>query len=233
MRLTDGATIRGRVVENGKPVAGVEMALYSRDHVNGDGYDEVRIGTRDDGSFVFTNVPEPEDWYVYGKMESMAARGAIEPVQAHRQRDPEEIDLGDIALKPGHRVRGTVALSDGKPLPEGMRVFITPGCMACLPGFQHLGLLDAQTASLGPGGAFEFTNLATGPFAITTSVKGYGLAGPSPSLLPLDTGEWTFAAIARIMEGNSRTLKAINSIERRVEGDIDGLVIKLEPTPAR
>jgi hypothetical protein len=25
MRLTDGATIRGRVVENGKPVAGVEM----------------------------------------------------------------------------------------------------------------------------------------------------------------------------------------------------------------
>lgn len=100
-------------------------------------------------------------------------------------------------------------------------------------GFQHFGLLDAQTASLGPDGAFEFTNLATGPFAITASVKGYGLAGPSPCLLPLDRDEWTFAEIRRIGEGNGRTLKAMNSIERRVEGDIDGLVIKLEPTPAR
>ena len=161
------------------------MALDSRGHVNGDGYDEVRAGARDDGSFVFTNVPEPEDWYLYGKMESIAERGAIEPVQAPTQRDAEEIDLGDIALQPGPRVRGSVVLSDGKPLPEGMRVFLTPGCMACLPGFQHLGLLDAQTARLEPDGAFEFTNLATGPFAITTSLQSYGLASPSPSLLPL------------------------------------------------
>jgi hypothetical protein len=114
-----------------------------------------------------------------------------------------------------------------------MRIFVTPGCMSCLPGFQHFGLLDPQTVSLGPGGAFEFTNLATGPHQIAVSVKGYGLAGPSPCLLPVDQGEWTASIIARVLEGNSLTLKSINSIERRVEADIDNLVIKLEPVPAR
>jgi uncharacterized GH25 family protein len=229
LEVTDGAMIRGRVVQDGKPVPGIEMALYSRDHINGSGYDEVRIGTREDGSFAFTNVPAPENWYVFGKMESISARGAIQPLETPTHRDGEEIDLGDIAMQPGHRLRGKVVLPGGKPVPAGMRIFITPGCMSCLKEFGHFGLLDAQTVELGADGAFEFTHLATGPYQITVSVKGYALAEDPAILLPLDTVGYDAPAIKVFQEGNGRTLKAINSIERRITGDVDGLVIALVP----
>ena len=62
----------------------------------GDPYDEIRIGTQEDGLFVITNVPAPVDWYVYGKMESIAALGATAPVHCATTRDNEEVNVGDI-----------------------------------------------------------------------------------------------------------------------------------------
>ena len=35
---------------------------------------ELRIGTNEDGAFAITNVPPGVEWYVYGKMESLAGR---------------------------------------------------------------------------------------------------------------------------------------------------------------
>jgi hypothetical protein len=168
--VSDGAMIRGRLMNNGKPVAGAELGLIARNRggfggdlkIIGNPYQEIRIGTQEDGSFVITNVPAPVEWYVYGKMESIAGLGATEPVKCATARDGEEVNVGDIQIEPGHRLRGRVSLSDGAAMADGMRVTISADRAR-----------DSQTAIIGRDGHFEFTGLASGQYEIFTSVRGY------------------------------------------------------------
>ena len=170
--VSGGAVIRGRLVNHGKPVAGAELGLIARPRggfggnlkIVGNPYDEIRIGTLADGSFVIGNVPAPWDWYVYGKIESIAALGATDPVECATARDSEVINVGDIRIYPGHRLRGRVTLSDGATVADGMRVTISAGRTQ-----------DSQTGIIGHDGHFEFIGLPTGEYEIFTSVRGYRL----------------------------------------------------------
>jgi hypothetical protein len=172
--VSDGALIRGRLMDQGKPVASAEIGLFPRNRggfgadlkIIGSPYEEVRIGTQEDGSFVIPNVPAPVDWYVYGKMESIAALGATPPVECATKSDQQEVNIGDIQIQPGHHVRGKVTLSDGSALPDGMRITIN-----ATKGF------DSQTVIIGQNGSFDFASLPTGDYEIFTSVRGYRLSG--------------------------------------------------------
>ncbi|MFZ0640633.1 MAG: carboxypeptidase-like regulatory domain-containing protein [Candidatus Acidiferrales bacterium] len=169
--VTDGATVRGRLVQDGKPVGDAEVGLMARgggfdDDLNPVGnpyYDELRIGTQPDGSFVIPNVPTPENWYIYAKMESVATRGATGNIECATKHDDELVGLGDLQIMPAYYLRGRVVLSDGKPIPDGMRVIINP----------EDARLNTQTAMLPADGHFEFVGLATGSYDLSASVKGY------------------------------------------------------------
>lgn len=173
---TEGATVRGRLVQDGKPVADAEVGLIGRPHggfgpnlnLVGNPFEELRIGTQPDGTFAITNVPSALNWYIYGKMESIAARGATGVIECATKRDGEILDVGDIQVKPAYRLRGRVILSDGKPLADGMRVTISSN-----------RAWDFQTAILPPDGRFEFIGLAAGPYSLFASVKGY--SSPTPT----------------------------------------------------
>ncbi len=107
--LSEGAVIRGRLVADGKPVAGAEMGLIAAERggigpdlkIIGSPYDEIKVGTQEDGSFAITNAPPGATWYLYGKMESLGSRGATMPVTCATTRDKEFVDVGDIQVKPG------------------------------------------------------------------------------------------------------------------------------------
>lgn len=94
--VSDGAVIRGRLLDHEKPMAGAEIGLFPRNpgaggvdiEIIGDPYEEIRIGTQEDGSFVIPNVPAPVNWYVYGKMESIAAIGADSSRRVRHQVRP-------------------------------------------------------------------------------------------------------------------------------------------------
>jgi hypothetical protein len=169
MAVIDGATISGRLVERGNPVIG-EIALVARNkevHPDpkrmGDPYSEIRIGTKPDGTFTITNVPAPVDWYIYGKTESIAARGATPIIECSTKLDHQDLVLGDIQIKPGHRLRGRVVLSDGKAIPDGMRVMLGDR------------VNDVQIALLPANGRFEFVSLRSGEYSVSPYVKGYQL----------------------------------------------------------
>ena len=172
--LKEGAVIRGRLVEDGKPVSGAEIGLIPRDrggftpdlNMVGNAYAEMKIGTQEDGSFAITGVPSPVEWYVYGKMESLLSRGATEPVMCATTKDKEQVDVGDIQVKPGHRFQGQVVLGDGKRIANGMRVVISSA-----------RAWDTQTATLSSDGHFEFVGLSLGSYSISPAVKGYTLPG--------------------------------------------------------
>lgn len=165
----DGATVSGRLVHNGKPLAGVEIGLSPRERamgpeltLYGDPYNELRIGTKSDGTFVFTNVPTPVKWYAYAKMESISGSGATAPIECATNRDGESVNVGDILTNPGFRLQGSVALSDGKPIGESTRVMIVSD-----------KTVDSQTVFLRSDGSFEFSNLAPGKYQVAASVRGY------------------------------------------------------------
>jgi hypothetical protein len=193
LEVTEGATIRGRLLQSGKPVPNAEVGLFARTHGWGAnlvlvGYPlpEIRIGTNNDGTFAITNVPPAVDWYLYGKMESVAARGGAPIIECTTKSDGEEVDVGDLSIMPAFHLRGTVALSDGKPMPAGMRVTI---------GSDRA--FDSQTTVLSSDGAFEFSGLAKGSYTIFASVKGYRLTssrfGSMPLTLENDVSDFVMA----------------------------------------
>ena len=76
--------------------------------------------------------------------------------------DGDEVNIGDLPVGPGRRLRGRVILADGKPVAKGMRVTIGSD-----------SAFDSQTALLGPDGKFEFTGLRDDGYSVFTSVRGY------------------------------------------------------------
>jgi len=173
IQLSKGATIRGRLVGDGKPVGNAEIGLIAQERggfgpqftIVGSPYSEVRVGTQEDGSFTISNVPTQVQWYVYAKMESVARRGATEPKACATTRPQEIVNVGDIQLRPGYYLKGRVLLSDGKSVREGMRVTISTE-----------RVWDSQTVILDKSGRFEFLSLPKGKYSISPAVRGYSLA---------------------------------------------------------
>jgi len=163
MTVADGATLRGRLVQDGKPVANAEIGLSSHTRRSGASYPEVRIGTREDGTFAITNVPAGRIWIVYPKMESLAARNiGAGAVECETKDDGQEVDLGDIPVKPAFTLRGRVVLSDVAAVPPDMHVTLAAD-----------KAWDSQIAPIAPDGHFEFRGLAPGVYTLAPAVRGY------------------------------------------------------------
>jgi hypothetical protein len=133
-------------------------------------FPEARIATQSDGRFEFANVAVPNNWFLYAKMDSIASKGATVPVSCHTI-DGDDIDVGDIHVMPGRRVRGRVILTDGKRIADGMQIRI-----------DSQEAWDSQAVSLRPDGRFEFQNVPTGDYSLSASVEGYHMSIRNPNL---------------------------------------------------
>jgi hypothetical protein len=168
--VSEGATIRGILTANGKPVGNSEVGLFPKNRgmyagdlvILGDPYEEERVGTAADGSFLISNVPEPVTWLLYGKMSSMPKGEATEPVEISTSKDGQFMDQVHLAAEPAHIVTGKVSLSDGRAIAEGMRLTLGAN-----------NIWDTQTVGLSGDGTFEIDNVPDGDYCITPSVRGY------------------------------------------------------------
>jgi hypothetical protein len=166
--VTQGATIRGQLVRNGEPIRQAEIGLSSHSRRGGETLPEVRIGTDDDGKFALTNVPPDRIWYLYAKMESLASRGlTAEIVECATKSDGQDLNLGDISVRPAYTLRGKVVLSDGKPIPPDMRINLFSDRVP-----------DSQSLTLASTGDFEFKGLGRGVYQLAPSVKDYEARDP-------------------------------------------------------
>ena len=171
LKLGEGASVTGRVVRNGKPLSNVTVGMVSVDRGAENFIGDFVIGTAADGRFTFANLPAEVDYYIYGKMESLAPYGAI-PIQKLRSgKDGHVTDAGDLVVSPGHRLAGRVVLSDGQMLPPQTRLFI---------GRQ--GAWDSLQVSLPSDGRFSVSNLPTESYSLSVRFKGYRLSAQNGSL---------------------------------------------------
>jgi hypothetical protein len=98
-------------------------------------------------------------------MGSLAAQGvAAELVECETKDDGQEVDVGDIQVKPAFTLRGKVLLSDGKPIPPDMHVNLFAD-----------RAFDSQSVMIAEAGRFEIRGLAKGVYDVAASVKGYRL----------------------------------------------------------
>ena len=160
--VSQGSTLRGRVLlPDGSPAANTEVAVSVHSRLSGTVFPEIRIGTKEDGTFAITNIPAGRIWYAYPKMESLAACGvAGEAVPFETKDDGEEVDVGTIKLQPAFTLLGKVVLSDGAAIPPDMRVTVSSG-------------VDSQIVPLKQDGTFEARGLAKGVYEVASGIRGY------------------------------------------------------------
>jgi hypothetical protein len=163
IRVSDGATVHGRLVSRGKPVANAELVMLTLNRGNSAPYSPLHIGTDDKGRFSITNVPIGRVWSLAGNAESLATPGVTETRFVATNRDGETVNVGDIEVKPGFSLAGRVVLSDGKPIPADMRLSL----------YTDRG--DNRTVTLPPDGKFEFKGVA-GAYMLAPAVRGYRAA---------------------------------------------------------
>ena len=67
--VSQGATLHGRLLlPDGTPAANAEIGVSAHSHLSGEVLPEVRIGTKEDGTFTITNIPAGRIFNVYPKM---------------------------------------------------------------------------------------------------------------------------------------------------------------------
>ena len=169
--LTEGATIMGRLVEpNGTPIAHAEVVMTSHDRRNGESFSDMRVGTDNDGSFVFTSVPARRIWGIYPTSESLQNRNlTARPNWCETIADRQVVDVGRITLHPGFSVSGKINLLDKSDVPPGMHVSIRSEWAA-----------DNRLTDIASDGSFEFKTLAPGIYFLNVGITGYTPAADTP-----------------------------------------------------
>lgn len=200
LRLNEGVSLTGRVVKDGKPLAGVEVGVAGADRRAEIYVGNYSIATGADGQFVIANLPANTDYFVYGCMSSFADPGGVErsilkrlPANAEftaaglmgsltrsgslparrvkAEAAGSTLKVGELAVKPGFTIVGQIRLTDGQPVPAKTRIMLS-----------REEAWDSQQAEVDPQGRFRFVGVPDEVVSISTRVKGYRLSLKNASL---------------------------------------------------
>jgi protocatechuate 3,4-dioxygenase beta subunit len=169
VRMGHGGTVTGRLLKDGRPLAGVGVGLMqARRAAQFMAYGHDEIATDERGVFTFVNVTPGEDYLAHGKMESLGAFGALDTTRVRVSGEDALAEMGDLTVRSGRRVAGQVVLADGHPVPPGTRLLLS---------LDHA--FDAQNRTLDPDGRFDLRGVPPGDATIQVRVRGYRLAPES------------------------------------------------------
>ncbi|HTU24805.1 MAG TPA: hypothetical protein VMF30_05380 [Pirellulales bacterium] len=147
IRLARGATLRGRIVYDGQPRPGIVVGVSWVEHGSGTWFGPWETLTDAAGRFVIANVTPDKQLVVYGKLDSVKEVGCL-PALEVRAGDNQDVDLDDIAIVAGHRLKGHLMVSGGQSLPPQLVVQV-----------HRSSALDFTRTPVGEDGSFEFNSL--------------------------------------------------------------------------
>jgi hypothetical protein len=202
IRMTEGATLHGRILKDGKPLAGMLVSLVQCD-LGGDTFIGCHsVATDAEGRYTFENLRPKDDYYVFISMDNAARLGKIMlPKRISVGDDGTTTDAGDGSVAdPIYRVSGRAILTDGKPLPKNTRMSLSR---------TELGW-DVAACGIGDDGSFSFAGVPEEPVELSARIPGYRLASKRNRFQ--QTHPWAVATM--------------------VDGDKAGLEIYYEPEPA-
>jgi RNA polymerase sigma-70 factor (ECF subfamily) len=204
LKLGVGAVVTGRVLRDGKPVAGASMGLRQSSRGMDEYLGELRAKTDDQGRFHFDHAFADQEFSAYAVTGSLANHGVITPRVFRTAGDGTAIDLGEFEVKRSRRLAGRVVFSDGKAVPQ--RTQVLASCELAS------GLLRAK---VGAQGRFEILGLPESEVSVSVQFPqittwlppGYRLSSRNKCADPLNT------------------FQLVGKLDR----DVDDLVILFEP----
>ncbi len=143
VKLGRGGRIAGRLVKEGKPLAGITVVSEEVSKSSATHLDSVCAVTDADGRFVFEHLPVDRELAVYAAANSVAAHGVHQAIRLNPLGEGDSRDLGELAVTRGVTLAGRVYLKDGK-VDENLSVSIGP-----------LDLWAAQKVPCDPAGRFS------------------------------------------------------------------------------
>jgi peroxiredoxin len=175
LKLTEGASLKGRLLKDGKPVAGVEVGMCGADRRAEIYVGDFSVGTDQDGRFLFVNLPPDRDYFVYGRMASLGEQGTVPAIRKRIGEDGSLFDVGDLRVVRAFKLAGQLRLTDGKPVPAKTRVLLSRD-----------EAWDSVQTEADAQGRFSFPGVPSDSFALSCRIKGYRLSERNKSLDPMN-----------------------------------------------
>jgi hypothetical protein len=170
LTLQRGVAITGRVVKDGKPLAGVAVGVVQKDRGVTTFVGTFQAATDADGVFSILNVPANQALYAYGLMDTLRSHGAITAREVRSTASGSVVRLGDLKVTAGHRLSGHVVLADGKPVPADTRVLLS-----------REEAWDTQQAVVDKDGRFTFVGLPPEGYGLSVNLRGYHVSAKNAS----------------------------------------------------
>ncbi|MFN8096599.1 MAG: carboxypeptidase-like regulatory domain-containing protein [Vicinamibacteria bacterium] len=173
LRLGPGRTLRGRLVRDGRPIAGAVVAAVQVDRRVDTFVGERTAETDRLGRFLLEHLPPAEALVFYGKLQGLAATGAVAERTIPAAAEGTILDLGDVAVAPGLTVSGRVVTADGRPLPADAKIRV-----------QRRAAWDWVEAELPADGHFTLGPLPREIVEVSVDAPGYSRAAQDANLRP-------------------------------------------------
>lgn len=206
LKLTEGTTIIGRVVQDGKPVAGVDIDVSGANREASAYVGDFSIATDANGKFMIANLPPRTDYVLCGTMQSLGDRGCIPAKNIRMGDEGETTDVGDIIVQPAFVLAGQIRLSDGKPVPAHEHVQLS-----------RVRPWDALQIETDKSGHFRFPGVPPEEVSLTARVPGYRLSPRNASLDPANP----FQLIGRIVTNKTDLILEFEPGKNRERLDSD------------
>ena len=167
IQLTVGATVQGRILNDGKPMPGIAVGLVQGNRGVGQFVGASRIAANSSGKYIFVNVHPHDDYFVYTTMSDAARLGGILlPQRISVGADGTTKDVGDLSLTPAvHRISGRAVITDGNAIPRGIRLLLS-----------REEAWDSENALVAADGSFSFAGVPEEAVTLSARIPGYRLA---------------------------------------------------------
>ena len=166
-----GATLTGRVLKQGKPLAGLRVGVSGTDRNSMLYAGNFETRTREDGTFIFSHLVTVTSWQLYGLVASFKEHGSLPPRTVSSGGQGQTNDVGDLEVTTGLRLSGKVQSRTGEPLPKDLRVYV---------GYDTAW--DSQFANVDGSGQFAFDGLFSGKMNVGIQAQGWRLTGDNRSM---------------------------------------------------
>ena len=169
--LGQGATVVGRLMREGKPMAGVSVGLVQKSRGVENFTGARTVGTDGEGRFTFLNVAPAGEWLAYGIMKEMPDGGAIKVEPVHVTGEGSTSDAGDLVMGKAFTLSGRVVLSDGGAVPADTKLQLS-----------RQSAWDSEFAVLDRDGRFTLKGIPAETVHVSVRVNGYRLSAKNKSL---------------------------------------------------
>lgn len=195
--LEQGASVSGRLVYEGKPVADRSVGIVQSERGSGQFVGEQTRVTDADGQFSFFNLLPSEEYVFYTLCDGDASTLTLKRKKLNTPDDQKSVDLGDVELIKGLKISGRVQLSEGQFPPDAtLRISRNPAW-------------DWKTVTIATDGSFNVTGLPPEVYKIKLEAAGvkidnsrfrYQMVGPNEFGLKLGESRAEFVIPASLKE---------------------------------